>query len=46
MDYMKSYKEWLNSDYFDSQTKRELLNLEDEELKDCFQCELELEQAV
>lgn len=41
MDYMKSYKEWLNSDYFDSQTKRELLNLEDEELKDCFQCELE-----
>ena len=41
MDYMKRYKEWLNSDYFDSQTKRELAALEDGELKESFLCDLE-----
>ena len=41
MDYMKKYKLWLTSDYFDSAVKRELAQLSDDEIEDRFACDLE-----
>ena len=41
MDYMKKYKSWLTSDYFDSATKRELIELSQSEIEDRFTCDLE-----
>ena len=28
MEYIKSYKEWLDNPYFDEETKKELLSIE------------------
>lgn len=40
MDYMKKYKSWLTSDYFDCETKRELVQLSDDEIEERFSCDL------
>ena len=31
MEYMKSYEEWINNPYFDEETKKELLNIQNDE---------------
>lgn len=43
MDYMKRYEEWLNSDYFDEETKEELRSIKDDEkeIKERFYKDLE-----
>ncbi|MDN9634845.1 phospho-sugar mutase [Clostridioides difficile] len=43
MDYKNSYEMWLNSPYFDEQTKNELLNIKDDEkeIQDSFYKNLE-----
>ncbi len=33
MDYKNNYEMWLNSPYFDEQTKNELLSIKDDEKK-------------
>ena len=46
MDYMKRYKEWLESDYFDEETKEELRELSDtEEIEDRFYTDLKFGTA-
>ena len=47
MDYMKTYNEWLNSPYFDEETKKELLEIEDNEneIKERFAASLEFGTA-
>lgn len=43
MNYMEKYKEWLNNPYFDEETKKELLEIRDneKEIEDRFYKELE-----
>ena len=43
MTYMKSYKEWLDNPYFDEETKKELLSIEnnEKEIEDRFYKNLE-----
>lgn len=47
MDYMKVYKEWLNSPYVDEETKKELLSIKDneKEIMERFYKELEFGTA-
>ena len=47
MDYLEKYNEWLNNELFDSETKKELLEIEnnEEEIKDRFYKELEFGTA-
>ncbi len=42
MTYIKSYKEWLDSHYFDEDTKKELLSIEnnEKEIEDRFYIQL------
>lgn len=42
LDYMKKYHEWLNNEYFDEETKRELMEIQDDEdeIQDRFYKEL------
>ena len=43
MTYMKSYKEWIDNPYFDEETKKELLSIEnnEKEIEDRFYKNLE-----
>lgn len=43
MDYLKNYNQWLESDYFDEETKKELLDIKDDdvEIQERFYKELE-----
>lgn len=43
MEYIKSYKEWLDNPYFDEETKKELLSIEnnEKEIEDRFYKNLE-----
>ncbi|HSQ88650.1 phospho-sugar mutase, partial [Romboutsia sp.] len=47
MDYMKKYKEWASNPYFDDETKKELLELEnnEKEIEDRFYKDLEFGTA-
>ncbi len=47
MEYLEKYKQWLNNEMFDEQTKRELANIKDsdEEIKDRFYKDLEFGTA-
>ena len=46
MSYMEKYKNWLNSDYFDEETKKELRSLTDEkDIEDRFYRDLEFGTA-
>lgn len=47
MEYLKKYKQWIRSEYFDKETRQELLNLEgnDEEIKDRFYKDLDFGTA-
>ena len=46
-DYKAIYNEWLNSDYFDEDTKRELISIRDdeEEIRERFYTDLEFGTA-
>ncbi len=47
MEYMKKYNEWLNNEYFDQKTKKELLSIKEneEEIQDRFYKNLEFGTA-
>ncbi len=47
MDYLEEYKRWCNEDVFDEETKKELINIKDnnEEIEDRFYKELEFGTA-
>lgn len=47
MGFMETYKEWLNSSYFDEETKKELLSIKDDEkeIEDRFYRDLEFGTA-
>lgn len=47
MNYMETYKEWIDSDYFDRDTKKELLSIKDKkkEIEDRFYKDLEFGTA-
>ena len=46
MSYMEKYKNWLSSDYFDEETKKELRSLTDEkDIEDRFYRDLEFGTA-
>lgn len=47
MDYIKIYEEWLNNDFFDEDTKNDLISIKgnDEEIKDRFYKGLEFGTA-
>ncbi len=47
MDYMEKYKEWLNNDFFDPETTKELESIKgnDDEIKDRFYTDLEFGTA-
>lgn len=47
MDYMETYKKWLNSDYFDAETRKELKAIEgdEKEIEERFYQELEFGTA-
>ena len=48
MDFLKKYKYWLESDYFDEYTKKELRAIKEDvrEIEDRFHRDLTLEQLV
>ena len=47
MDYLKEYEKWCNSEEFDEETRKELLNIKDDEkeIEDRFYKELEFGTA-